>query len=81
MVNAAGGGGGGGGTPFEGMSHEQMLAWLDQASSFHVRDAGDRLARAAGEIRKIALQLKFRPERVEWQGEGFEAFVEWGASL
>ncbi|WP_240138769.1 WXG100 family type VII secretion target [Streptomyces sp. MUM 178J] len=81
MVNAAGGGGGGGGTPFEGMSHEQMLAWLDQASSFHVRDAGDRLARAAGEIRNIALQLKFRPERVEWQGEGFEAFVEWGASL
>ncbi|WP_240138936.1 WXG100 family type VII secretion target [Streptomyces sp. MUM 178J] len=63
------------------MSHEQMLAWLDQASSFHVRDAGDRLARAAGEIRNIALQLKFRPERVEWQGEGFEAFVEWGASL
>ncbi|MDH2393551.1 hypothetical protein QCN29_33260, partial [Streptomyces sp. HNM0663] len=80
MVNAAVGGGRGG-TPFEGMSHEQMLAWLDEASSFHVRDAGDRLARAAGEIRKIALQLKFRPERVEWQGEGFEAFVEWGASL
>ncbi|WP_267243155.1 WXG100 family type VII secretion target [Streptomyces sp. PR69] len=82
MVNAAaGGGGGGGGTSFEGMSHEQMLAWVDEASSFHVRDAGDRLAKAAGEIRQIALQLKFRPERVEWQGEGFEAFVEWAASL
>lgn len=81
MVNDGGGGGGGGRTPFESMSHEQMLAWLDQASSFHVQDAADRLSAAAGEIRSIAQLLKFRPERVRWEGEGFDAFVEWGASL
>lgn len=76
-----GGGGGGGRTPFESMSHEAMLAWLDQASSFHVQDAADRLSAAAGEIRSIAQQLRFRPERVKWEGEGFQAFVDWGASL
>ncbi|MEW2635867.1 hypothetical protein AB0903_30580 [Streptomyces sp. NPDC048389] len=63
------------------MSHEAMLAWLDQASSFHVQEAADRLSAAAVEIRSIAQQMKFRPERVRWEGEGFEAFVEWGASL
>lgn len=81
MANDGGGGGGRGRTPFESMSHEAMLAWLDQASSFHVQEAADRLSAAAGEIRSIAQQLKFRPERVRWEGEGFEAFVEWGASL
>ncbi|UYQ62376.1 WXG100 family type VII secretion target [Streptomyces peucetius] len=81
MVNDGGGGGGGRRTSFEDKSHEEMLAWLDQASSFHVQEAADRLSAAAGEIRSIAQLLKFRPERVKWEGEGFDAFVEWGASL
>ncbi|MFJ5225698.1 hypothetical protein [Streptomyces sp. NPDC088400] len=73
--------GGGGATPFESMSHKQMLAWLDQAESGAVQAAADSLAAAAGEIRSIAQELKFRPERVEWKGEGNRAFVEWGSSL
>ncbi|MCX4823444.1 hypothetical protein OG883_26905 [Streptomyces sp. NBC_01142] len=74
-------GSGGGTTPFHSMSHEEMLAWLDQASSVQVQAAADRLSSAYVEIGKIAQQLKFRPERVEWKGEGFQAFVEWGESL
>ena len=60
----------GGGTPFEGMSHEAMLAWLDQANSGTVQGAADRLAAAAKEIRKIAEDLKVRPQWVEWKGGG-----------
>ncbi|HET6360228.1 hypothetical protein [Streptomyces sp.] len=63
------------------MSHEDMLAWLDQANSAQVQAAADRLMTVYVEMGKIAQQLKFRPERVEWKGEGFQAFVDWGASL
>ncbi|MGW2256983.1 WXG100 family type VII secretion target [Streptomyces sp. NPDC001780] len=72
---------GGGSTPFEDMSHEDMLSWLDRADSGAVQGAADTLRAAAGEIREIAEQLKARPERVEWQGEGYKAFIEWSASL
>ncbi|MDQ1010493.1 uncharacterized protein YukE [Streptomyces sp. V4I23] len=82
MANKAEGGGGGGGrTNFEDLTHEQMLAWLDAADKGVVKAAADRLSEAAHDIRDIAQQLKFRPERVEWEGEGFQAFVDWAASL
>ncbi|MFI6055932.1 translation initiation factor IF-2 [Streptomyces violascens] len=71
----------GGSTPFEGMSHEAMLAWLDQANSGTVQGAADRLAAAAKEIRKIADDLKVRPQWVEWKGEGADAFRTWSADL
>ncbi|MFD7337126.1 translation initiation factor IF-2 [Streptomyces violascens] len=70
-----------GSTPFEGMNHEAMLAWLDQANSGTVRGAADRLAAAAKEIRKIADDLKVRPQWVEWKGEGADAFRAWSADL
>ncbi|MFD7444143.1 WXG100 family type VII secretion target [Streptomyces sp. NPDC059909] len=68
-------------TDFSGMSHEQMLAWVDEASSFYVQSAADKLSMAAGELRDIAQQLQFRPERVEWKGEAFQEFKDWGAGL
>ncbi|MCX4676879.1 hypothetical protein OG413_16475 [Streptomyces sp. NBC_01433] len=68
-------------TSFEGMSHEQMLAWLDQANSGAVQGAADRLLSAATEIRKIAADLKIRPQMVEWKGEGADAFRTWSADL
>ncbi|MFD7163976.1 translation initiation factor IF-2 [Streptomyces violascens] len=71
----------GGSTPFEGMSHEDMLAWLDQANSGTVQGAADRLAAAAKEIRKIAEDLKVRPQWVEWKGAGADAFRTWSADL
>lgn len=71
----------GGGTSFESMSHEQMLAWLDQANSGEVQAAASRLATAATEIQKIGEQLKVRPQVVEWKGEGAEAFRSWANEL
>jgi hypothetical protein len=73
--------GGGGGDLFDGMSHEQMLQWLDQADSGTVQAAADRLAAAAKAIHKIAGDLKARPQYVSWKGEGAEAFRTWGSDL
>ncbi|GAB2937999.1 hypothetical protein GCM10027075_42920 [Streptomyces heilongjiangensis] len=70
-----------GGNPFEDMSHERMLQWLDQANSATVQAAADRLAKAAEEIHKIAEELKIRPQWVEWKGEGANAFRTWTADL
>lgn len=66
-----------GSTPFEDMSHEQMLAWLVQANPGTVRFAADRLTAAAEEIRRIGEELKVRPQHVEWKGEGADAFRTW----
>lgn len=74
-------GGSGGGTPFEGMSHEQMLAWLDQADSGTVQAAAEKLVSAAEEIRKIAEELRIRPQWVEWKGQGADAFRTWAGDL
>ncbi|MFD6325973.1 translation initiation factor IF-2 [Streptomyces sp. NPDC058442] len=71
----------GGGTSFEDMSHEQMLAWLDQANAGTVQAAADRLVAAAEEIRKIAEELKVRPQWVEWKGKGADAFRTWSGDL
>jgi uncharacterized protein YukE len=71
----------GGGTSFEDMSHEEMLAWLDQANAGEVQAAADRLTAAATEIRKIAEELKVRPQWVEWKGEGADAFRAWANDL
>lgn len=68
-------------TSFEDMSHERMLKWLDQANSGAVQGAADRLLSAATEIKKIAEDLKIRPQIVEWKGEGANAFRTWTADL
>lgn len=73
--------GSGGGTPFESMRHEDMLAWLDQANSGVVRGAADKLVAAAGEIHRIAEDLKIRPQYVQWKGEGADAFRVWSGDL
>ncbi|WMX46783.1 hypothetical protein RGF97_20865 [Streptomyces roseicoloratus] len=73
--------GSGRGTDFRSMSHQQMLNWLDEASSFSVRNAGDRLATAAAKMTQIAKELQRRPGRVEWDSKAERAFKEWTASL
>ncbi|MFJ3227917.1 hypothetical protein ACIPJS_31820 [Streptomyces sp. NPDC086783] len=75
------GGGTGASTSFDGMSHEQMLQWLDQANAGSVQAAADRLTAAAREIRSIAEELKIRPQWVEWKGEGADAFRTWSGDL
>ncbi len=69
------------GTNFDGMTHESMLEWLDQANSGEIQGAADRLVGAAAEIRKIAEDLKVRPQWVEWKGKGADAFRTWSADL
>ncbi|QNE77050.1 hypothetical protein F0344_22715 [Streptomyces finlayi] len=68
-------------TSFEDMSHERMLRWLDQTNSGAVQGAADRLLSASTEIKKIAEDLKIRPQIVEWKGEGANAFRTWTADL
>ncbi|MFE6058069.1 hypothetical protein [Streptomyces sp. NPDC056431] len=80
-MRPAEGGGGGGGTDFESMSHQQMLAWLDEASEAGVRLAGDRLKAAAVELERIATELKNRSGRVDWKGKAEQAFNEWAANV
>ncbi|MGN5379074.1 hypothetical protein ACQ4WX_22145 [Streptomyces lasalocidi] len=46
-----------------------------------VQGAAARLLDAAKEIRKIAEELKVRPQWVEWKGEGADAFRAWSADL
>ncbi len=58
-----------------------MLAWLDMANSGAVNIASDRLLSAASEIKKVATELKNRPQRVDWEGEGAYAFRSWSADL
>ncbi|MEV3853714.1 hypothetical protein AB0J38_05225 [Streptomyces sp. NPDC050095] len=66
---------------FQSMSHEQMLAWLDQANSGQVESGAAQLAAAAEEIRKIGEELKVRPQWVSWKGDGAEAFRLWAGKL
>lgn len=70
-----------GSTSFEGMSHKQMIAWLDQANSAAVQGVADRLSSAAKEISKIGEELKIRPQIVKWKGEGADSFRTWSADL
>ncbi|MEU5061511.1 MULTISPECIES: translation initiation factor IF-2 [unclassified Streptomyces] len=81
MAEAPIDGGSVGGTPFAGMSHEQMLAWLDQANSGEVQAVAGRLTAAAKEIHKIADELKIRPQWVKWKGDGADSFRTWAADL
>ncbi|WP_405480807.1 translation initiation factor IF-2 [Streptomyces sp. NBC_00009] len=81
MAEAPIGGGSVGGTLFANMSHEEMLAWLDQANSGGVQAAAGKLTAAAKEIHKIADELKVRPQWVKWKGEGADSFRSWAADL
>ncbi|MFJ7955425.1 hypothetical protein ACIQ62_03935 [Streptomyces sp. NPDC096319] len=63
------------------MTHQQMLAWLNEASEPSVRIAGDRLKAAADQLHSIATQLKNRTGRVDWKGEAEKAFTEWAESV
>lgn len=73
--------GSGGKTSFESMSHEEMLAWLDQADPGMVLAAAAKLVLVAAEIKKVGEELKTRPQWVSWKGEGADAFRSWSADL
>ncbi|MFI6873138.1 hypothetical protein ACIBL6_06850 [Streptomyces sp. NPDC050400] len=68
-------------TSFDGMTHEQMLAWLDEADAGTVQAAADKLSAAAKEIHSIADELKVRPQWVKWKGDGADSFRQWAGKL
>ncbi|MFF8840639.1 WXG100 family type VII secretion target [Streptomyces sp. NPDC015130] len=63
------------------MSHQQMLAWLDEASSYYVGDAAARLKSVAGQLERIAADLRTAMQRMDWEGEAEKAFAEWANSV
>ncbi|MGW0119568.1 hypothetical protein [Streptomyces sp. NPDC003327] len=63
------------------MSHQQMLAWLDEASSFNVGSAARRLKTVADQLEIIADQLRTSMSRMDWEGEAEKAFVEWATNV
>ncbi|MFJ9035595.1 hypothetical protein ACIRF8_03250 [Streptomyces sp. NPDC102406] len=67
--------------PFANMSHEEMLAWIDEADPGTVQAGADRFLAAAKEIEKIAGELKTRPQYVEWKGQGADSFRTWSGDF
>ncbi|MFF9428961.1 hypothetical protein [Streptomyces sp. NPDC014746] len=63
------------------MTHQKMLDWLDEAETYPVRNAADRLKAVASELERIADQLKNRTGRVDWKGEAEKAFTDWAADV
>ncbi|MFF1506271.1 hypothetical protein [Streptomyces sp. NPDC058326] len=63
------------------MSHQQMLAWLDEASSYYVGDAAGRLKSVAAQLEKIASELQTSMQRMDWEGEAEKAFAEWANNV
>src|SRR3954451_5469581 len=65
-------------TAFDGMSYDQMLLLVAGTDEKEVIRKGEALKSAKGELDKIGDELKRRVGRVTWDGEGGDAFREWG---
>ncbi|MER5962487.1 hypothetical protein [Streptomyces sp. NPDC002057] len=63
------------------MSHQQMLAWLDEASTFYVGDAANVLRSTGEQLKGIADRLVKRMKEMDWEGEAEKAFSEWAISV
>ncbi|MFC9925030.1 hypothetical protein [Streptomyces sp. NPDC127190] len=65
-------------TDFESMTHEQLAAMLDSASTAGASHLSTKLAKAATTITKIGDDLMQHVKNLEWQGEAGDAFRDWG---
>lgn len=65
-------------TDFESMTHEQLAALLDSASSEGASHLATKLAKASSTITGIGDDLMTYVKGLEWQGEGGDAFRDWG---
>lgn len=65
-------------TDFESMTHEQLLALLESASSEGASQLAGKLSKAASTITKIGDDLMTYTKGLHWQGEGGDAFRAWG---
>ncbi|MGW0992897.1 WXG100 family type VII secretion target [Streptomyces sp. NPDC002520] len=60
------------------MTHEQLAAMLDTASTAGASHLSSKLSKAASTITKIGDDLMKHVKGLEWQGEGGDAFRDWG---
>ncbi|GAA3493083.1 hypothetical protein GCM10019016_001820 [Streptomyces prasinosporus] len=65
-------------TDFESMTHEQLVALLDSASPEGAAQLATKLSKASSTITKIGDDLMTYVKGLEWQGEGGDAFRDWG---
>lgn len=65
-------------TDFESMTHEQLAALLDSAHTAGASHLAARLSKAASTISRIGSDLMDHVKSLEWQGEGGDAFRDWG---
>ncbi|XMA38866.1 hypothetical protein O1157_25850 [Streptomyces albogriseolus] len=65
-------------TDFESMTHEQLAALLDSASPEGAAHLATKLSKASSTITKIGDDLMTYVKGLEWQGEGGDAFRDWG---
>lgn len=65
-------------TTFDNMSFDRMLLLIAGTDEQEVIRKGEALKSAKDELDKIGDELKRRVGRVTWDGEGGDAFREWG---
>ncbi|MFC8711788.1 hypothetical protein ACFUCQ_17970 [Streptomyces sp. NPDC057197] len=65
-------------TDFESMTHEQLAALLHSANTAGASHLAVKLSKAAWTISGIGSDLMEHVKGLEWQGEGGDAFRDWG---
>ncbi|MGW1197467.1 WXG100 family type VII secretion target [Streptomyces sp. NPDC002536] len=66
---------------FDGLSHNELYAMVADASPSQLTEMGSALSEASMELNAISDLLRHHVERVKWQGEGGDAFREWGGEM
>lgn len=66
---------------FESKTHEQLLAMIEHTDAQGTLHLGAKLKVAATAIKKLGEDLKTHMVKVEWEGQGGDAFREWGADM
>ncbi|MFF9911295.1 WXG100 family type VII secretion target [Streptomyces sp. NPDC013457] len=66
---------------FEGKSLDALYAMIASAKPEEITSTGTALASAVPKILEIAADLRLYISRVQWEGEGGNAFRKWGAGM
>lgn len=66
-----------GSSNFENATHQALYDMVAGADHTQISFTGASLTQAGKEIERIATELKAHVDRVQWEGEGADAFREW----
>ncbi|GAA2345357.1 hypothetical protein SVIO_077130 [Streptomyces violaceusniger] len=69
------------GGKFEDRSHDELYNMVATAKPDALTEVGAALTAAFDDISAIAEELKAHAERVHWEGDGADAFREWGREV